>query len=160
MLQIKSLCAKWNKISPWKEEMVHTHTQKKNLLFAHPFPFSFRLRIWKRTSFWSSDPSGWLQAEQGNFTGFLINIQPLSRASLGHLVVDVYSLVQDWARNFINTAVNDKSRRLTLWWGSCCSLHPEVGATGRWMQGEKLIKAHFNRDDVSLCVLIKCKYGI
>lgn len=45
--------------------------------------------------FFSSGPSGWFQAEQGNFTGSLINIQPLFRACLGHLAVNVNSLVQD-----------------------------------------------------------------
>lgn len=70
--------------------------REKNPSTSHiHFLSLFESELGRGPLFWSSDPSGWLQAERGNFAGFLINIQPLSCASLGHLVVNVYSLVQD-----------------------------------------------------------------
>lgn len=129
---------------------------KNPLHFAHPFSFSFQIRIGKKTSlFWSSDPSGWLQAEQGNFTGFLINIQPLSHASLGHLVVNVYRLVQDVPKIPLTLRLMTKNSPLNFVmgklqpasWGQC---------TGRWMQKEN--ETYHFTCDVSCTFCTVCVY--
>lgn len=70
--------------------------KKKILCTSHIHSLSlFETELEKGPFFFSSDPSEWLQAERGNFAGFLINIHPLFHASLGHLAVNVNSLIQD-----------------------------------------------------------------
>lgn len=83
--------------------------KRKSPAFSTSISFLFSNQNWKRTSFCSSDPSGRLQAEQGNFPGFIINIQPLSHASLGHFGGECAQSHSGFAQNFINTAVNDKT---------------------------------------------------
>lgn len=81
--------ASWHK-TIWMKTVVNFWGVKKKVqLFSRPFPFTVPPRIEKKTSFWSSHPSGWLQAVRENFTRSLINIQSQSRTSLGHLVVNV-----------------------------------------------------------------------
>ena len=129
---------------------------EKSLLLSRPCTFSFRTGIGKRDLvffffflLWRiQTPQDDFKLSEGNFTGFLINIQPPSRASPGHFgLANVYGLVSGCARkkkNVINTAVNDKNSWLTSCDGeaAACILRSVLGHRG--MQGEENNNNKFN----------------
>lgn len=75
-----------------------------------------------------------LQAERGNFTGSLINIQPPSHASPGHSVENVRSLVQD------DSEISLTLRLMTKHWlkdGEAAVLRAQVRAQSEEDAGRK-----------------------
>lgn len=91
-----NVCCELKAVLRCKIKAFHKKTKNVEMDLAKKQPF-FHIKI--RDGGWalfsSSDPSGLLQAERGNFTESLINIQTPSYASPGHSVANVRSLVRD-----------------------------------------------------------------
>lgn len=82
-----------------------------------------------------------LQAERGNFTGSLINIQPPSHASPGHSVENVRSLVQD------DSKISLTLRLMTKHWlkdGEAAVLRAQVSAQSEEDAGGKKTETSFD----------------
>lgn len=127
--------------------------EEKPLLLSHPCMFSFWIGIGKRDLFffffWRvQTPQDGFKLSEGNFTGFLINIQPPSRASPGHFGACecVRSRFRMCPKIFINTAVNDKNSWLTSCDGeaAACILRSVRGQRDAREENKKKKKTKFN----------------
>lgn len=92
-----NVCCELKAVLRCKIKAFHKKERNVEMDLAQKKPSFFFLHQNQRGGalFSSSDPSGLLQAEWGNFTESLINIQTPSYASPGHSVANVRSLVQD-----------------------------------------------------------------
>lgn len=154
MLWIKTLKKKGEKENGGLTLFFFFQKRKKNLCFSHIHVCSrFESELGRGTSFffffWRvQTPQDGFKLSEGNFTGFLINIQPPSRASPGHFGACecVRSRFRMCPKIFINTAVNDKNSWLTSCDGeaAACILRSVRGQRDAREENKKKKKTKFN----------------